>query len=415
MLKGKVYDQRWLISLALLTGVAVFSRCMDHTQRGTLQEPKTVTAYAGSAACKDCHRQAYEAHLQHFHHLTSAPAADSSILGSFHDSANRFYYHPGLYISLEKRDDRFFQVAWQNGKEQLARPFDLVIGSGKRGQTYLYWHNQNLFQLPISYFTATREWTNSPGYSNKVQFNRPITARCMECHSTWIQQEEQPDARADVFSRQGMILGVECEKCHGPALEHSQYHRLHPEEKKAHGMASFASFSRVQQLDMCRLCHGGRLTKTRPSFSYRPGDRLADFFSLDTTLTPVEEMDVHGNQYGMLASSKCFQGSSMTCNSCHHPHQNESGQPQLFAAKCMACHATGHEKLCRLSASEPEALIQSQCINCHMPEQASKSIMVLQQGATVPISAYMRSHHIGIYKDISLQILQSSKANQKKK
>jgi hypothetical protein len=40
-----------------------------------------------------------------------------------------------------------------------------------------------------------------------------------------------------------------------------------------------------------------------------------------------------------------------------------------------------------------------------MPEQASKSIMVLRQGESVPTSAHMRSHYIGIYTDISNRIL----------
>jgi hypothetical protein len=31
--------------------------------------------------------------------------------------------------------------------------FDYVIGSGGKGQTYLYWKGDLLFQLPVSYWT----------------------------------------------------------------------------------------------------------------------------------------------------------------------------------------------------------------------------------------------------------------------
>lgn len=411
MLRNIAYRPSFLVAGILLAGIFVFSRCIDQTDhRATLQQPDTAVSrdYAGSATCRNCHRQAWEDHQQHFHHLTSTPATDSTVMGDFSERANRFYFNPGLYVSLEKRGERYYQAAWRNGKEQVARPFDIVVGSGKRGQTFLYWHQQYLFQLPISYFTETKEWTNSPGYSNIVQFNRPITARCMECHSTWIQQEEKPGAKADVFAREGMILGVECEKCHGPAKSHADYHQLHPGEKKAHAILSLSSMTRLQQLDQCRLCHGGMLSKTKPSFSFRPGDRLDDFFRKDTNATPVEEIDVHGNQYGMLAASPCFQGSKMTCNSCHHPHRNQSGQSASFTAQCNSCHTGKEQPVCKLSESKPASFLQKECINCHMPEKASKSIMVLRQGETVPTSAHMRSHYIGIYKDISNQILNSS-------
>ena len=414
MPKAIAYRHPYLVVGVLLAGIVVFSRCMDNSGRNALQQPDhpPAPAYAGSAACFDCHRQAYADHQQHFHHLTSAPATDSTIRGDFSEQGNRFYYNPGLYISMEKRGNRFFQAAWKNGEEQVVRPLDIVVGSGKRGQTFLYWHEQYLFQLPISYFTETNEWTNSPGYSNKLNFNRPVTARCMECHSTWIQQEEKAEAKADVFKRDGMILGVECETCHGPAKDHANYHRLHPEDKKAHAIPILAALSRVQQLDQCRLCHGGQLQKVKPSFSFRPGDRLDDFFTSDTTATPVEEIDVHGNQYGMLAASRCFKGSSMTCNSCHHPHRKETGQTAIFTAKCNGCHTGEGQTTCKLSGTKPAAFLQEQCLNCHMPEQASKSIMVLRQGETIPTSAHMRSHYISIYTDISNRILNATKATQ---
>ena len=33
------------------------------------------------------------------------------------------------------------------------------------------------------------------------------------------------------------------------------------------------------------------------------------------------QLDVHSNQYGLLAASKCFQASdALTCTTCHAPH-----------------------------------------------------------------------------------------------
>jgi hypothetical protein len=39
----------------------------------------------------------------------------------------------------------------------------VVVRSGEQGQTYLYWNEDQLFQLPVSYWTKLG-WVNSPGY-----------------------------------------------------------------------------------------------------------------------------------------------------------------------------------------------------------------------------------------------------------
>jgi hypothetical protein len=49
--------------------------------------------------------------------------------------------------------------------EDALRADRLVTGSGEKGQTYLYWRGNQLFQLPVSYWTELREWVNSPDSS----------------------------------------------------------------------------------------------------------------------------------------------------------------------------------------------------------------------------------------------------------
>jgi len=149
-------------------------------------------------------------------------------------------------------------------------------------------------------------------------------------------------------------------------------------------------------LDLCRLCHGGGLVKTRPSFSFMPGDTLSEFFQLPPDTTDPQAIDVHGNQYGLLASSKCFQGSQMTCGTCHNPHRNEEGMLAEFSTRCMNCHNSEHNNFCKLKNKE-KYNIASNCIDCHMPELTSRAIMVLQQGDNAPTPASMRTHFITVY------------------
>lgn len=372
--------------------------------------PVQYSEFAGAQACASCHKDIYETHIHTAHYHTSEPAGESNVRGSFADGRNTFQFSESEYIAMARRNGHMYQVDYINGKENLAAPIDITTGSGKRGQTYLYWEDNKLFQLPISYFTPLDQWTNSPGYINRARFNRPITSRCLECHSTWFQKISDAGASGrspeglqtsngvenEEFSRTDIIYGVDCEKCHGPGARHIAFHKDNPQEKKARFIINTGKLSRQQNLDMCRLCHGGGLVKTRPSFSFMPGDTLAQFFQLPRDTTDPHAIDVHGNQYGLLVSSKCFQGSQMTCGTCHNPHRNEEGMLAVFSARCMNCHNPEHNNFCKLKNKE-KYNISSNCIDCHMPELTSKAIMVLQQGENAPTPASMRTHYITVY------------------
>jgi hypothetical protein len=409
MLRKIAYNRLGLVAILFTAGIIFLSRCVQRDSKETASQEKLKKEkiFSGSDACKNCHKEIYEDHLASFHHLTSQPSSAANIKGSFSEGKNKFYFGPNIYIAAEKRDSGMYQVAYSNGIEKVARRFDFTVGSGKRGQTYLYWHDNYIFQLPLTYFTSTNEWTNSPGYSNKAQFNRPVTIRCLECHATNFVDQSNKQSMADEFSKQGIVLGVECEKCHGPGTDHINFHNQHPNEKTAHDIINPASFSRLQKLDMCRLCHGGKLNKIQPSFSFTAGDKLSDYFNADSA--DISTIDVHGNQYGMLAASKCFRGSQMTCNSCHDPHKNQSKDLIGFADKCVTCHSEPAGKQCKISHQVSANFLKQNCVDCHMPELPSKTIMVLRQGEDIPTSAYMRSHFISIYRDESQKLMHQLK------
>ncbi len=403
-----IFRKYYLITgLIVITifGLLSLENCSQY-KKAPAGEPEQ-RLFAGSESCARCHAAIYKQHLQSFHHLTSVPANRQTLKGDF-DSANKFYVNDHLFIAAEQKQDSFYQTAYSYGVPKLSRPFNIVVGSGKRGQTSIYWFQHYLFQLPLTYFTETNEWTISPGYLRKAEFNRSITPRCLECHSTYFQEITNKDSKADEFSKTNFILGVECEKCHGPALEHIAFHDKNPAEKTGHAILNPAKFSRLQSLDLCRLCHGGPFSKSKPSFSFQAGERLFDFFQQNAG-KPVSEIDVHGNQYGMLAASKCFKNSEMTCLTCHDGHKNESMQAVQFYIKCETCHNSGAHNTCKLESTVNRDFLRINCINCHMPEEASKAIMVIRKDESTPTSAHMRSHYISVYKDISKQILSAKK------
>ena len=406
----KYYVVVGLIILGMC-GVVCLENCSQRRQPpasvAQTAAPAQEVRFAGSQACARCHGDIYKEHLQSFHHLTTQPANRHTLMGDF-DSANKFNINDHLYIAAERRKDSFFQTAYLRGEAKLTRPFDIVVGSGKRGQTSIYWFQNYLFELPLTWFSETNEWTISPGYSRKADFNRSITPRCLECHSTYFHETTNAASRAPEFSKANIILGVECERCHGSGVEHIAFHDKHPDDKTGYAIFNPARATRQRSLDLCRLCHNGGLTPSGPSFAYQAGDSLFRYFEKNAA-RPVADVDVHGNQYAMLAASKCFINSQMTCLTCHDPHKNQSKLASAFYVKCETCHKSETHNTCKLASTVSRNFLTANCVNCHMPEEASRAIMVIRKDESVPTSAHMRSHFIAVYKDISDKLLSARK------
>ena len=393
-----IQNHRSLITITIIVLlVFLISQCVNKEE----DEPGIIKnadgeQFSGSSVCANCHKNIYDTHLKTAHYLTSQPASEKFIKGSFEDTKNKFSYNYSVVVAMEKRDSGLYQVEYFRGVEKKARRFDIVIGSGTMGQSYLYWMHHKLFQLPITYFTAADAWSNSPGFPDKVVFNRSITSRCLECHATFVKTISAPGKEPEEFDNDRIIFGVDCEKCHGPAAKHVEFHTKNPKDTGGMNIINPAVLSREQSLDLCASCHGGRLQKLKPSFEFTVGDTLSDYFTVDTSAPDPENIDVHGNQYGLLRASKCFRMSEMNCNSCHNTHKNEKGNMALFSQRCMTCHNNDHGKFCKVSHTAG-LNITTNCVDCHMPLKPSKAIAVQLKGGTRPIAALIRSHYISVY------------------
>jgi hypothetical protein len=349
--------------------------------------------FAGSSSCAGCHKDVYNAHIKTAHYLTSAEASDISVQGDFTPGKNEYAFNRSVVVKMEKRNDGYYQVEYFRDTLKKERRMDIAIGSGIMGQSSLNWQENHLFQLPITYFSAAHSWSNSPGFPDRVVFNRVITSRCLECHTTYAKVISEPHKEPEEFDRNKFIYGVDCEKCHGAAAQHVKFQSEHPGDPIAKFVINPAKFNRQQKLDLCAMCHGGRLQKLKPSFSYIPGEKLSDYFLVDTFPPRTDIIDVHGNQYGLLRASKCFKMSDMTCNTCHNPHNSQRGELSFYWQKCMSCHtdlnAIGGATHKRLGMQ-----VKTNCVDCHMPLQESKVISVFLEGDVTPTAAKIRSHFI---------------------
>ena len=389
----------WLIGIFLIV-VGAFSRCFNsapHDPRGD--------SYAGSASCLSCHRSIADsyAHTAHFH--AAAIASRHTIKGSFSADSSTFTVNDSMKVVMEMRGGVPYQVFYSGGHAQRAEPFNIVFGY-RKGQAYLYWKNDQIYQLPISWFSSVNRWTSSPGYpAGKPFFDRPVLQRCFECHTSFVTASTNQDPNA--LNKNSLILQIDCERCHGPAAAHVAYHTENPGEKKGQFLIAYTNLSRARRIDGCAICHsGGSSIELRSAFAFRPGDSLSHFV-VPAPMNPVRA-DVHGDQVGLLAASKCFQMSGMECTTCHNPHVNDHGDVAAYSKRCQTCHSEANHNLCGLTGSVNTAYLQTNCTTCHMPAQASDIIKVKTAETHGNTAIYMVNHRIAVYPDESVKALKAA-------
>jgi hypothetical protein len=380
--------------LALL--VAVFITCKSSSGN----DPRG-TAYAGSAKCMQCHRAVFDNWQHTAHFLASSPASTNTVLGSFNPGSNVFAFNSTQKIVMQKLDSGLFQRYHINGKLTESHRFDVVLG-GIKGQSYLYWKGNGLNQLPVSYYASPGTWFLSPRYVAGYAFERAIGSRCFECHASYIGDQPGNKQRlneTEQFDKTSLIYSIDCERCHGPGAQHVDFQINHPESKTARFITRFSSLSRAQKIDVCTVCHSGNKTEMlRSTFGFKPGDKLANFkLPGFVSMADTASLDVHGNQVQLLKSSKCFISSQMVCSTCHDVHQNQRGAINLFVQKCLTCHSEAKHTWCKVANASNAQLIQSRCIDCHMPALPSKVISASVNGKSLSADILVRTHHIAIY------------------
>ncbi len=357
--------------------------------------------YVGPASCAECHQDYFDGFRQTSHFHTSAIASRETVKGSFEPGQNELATAcPDLRFQMLESDGTLVQrVLLNSGKATYAEdfPFGLATGSGKVGQTYLYWNAGHLYQMHVSYVEALGRWANSPGFvDGTADYARPILPLCLECHTTHVQVVPET---INQYRPDTMVLGVTCEKCHGPGEKHVEYHRNHEHADPRH-IVNPGNLPAERSMEICQLCHGGMPEQlVQQPFHYRPGEPLEEYYRFDYQGEPV---GIHSNsQLPRLRMSRCFsQSDAMTCVDCHNPHAFERGDTELFSLRCMNCHAAND---CGMHTTVPRELHTSNCIDCHMPARQMEDIVVMT--GTDAKNLPMRDHFIKVWPEVSRKIL----------
>lgn len=366
-------------------------------------------------ACRECHAETYASFMETAHARTSAFASAETIQGSFADAHKTLMTsNPDLWFVMQQDPDGFFQELHVRAGDQehsLRRQFDLVLGSGNHGQSFAYWDSDRLYQLHASYLTELDQWVNSPGMytDGTADFARPVTGRCLECHATWFAQ-----ARGSVnrFDKQDILTGVTCVRCHGRGDRHVALHRNAPATvadiafSKTETIIHPANLSRDRLNDLCAQCHSSG-DPHGPAFAYIPGTPLENYLTLELSGEDPANEDPHSaNQLARLMKSTCFQeDAAMTCISCHDPHRHERGRTSEFSARCLKCH----EKADCGERTRLGEVIDSRCVDCHMPSRRDAQVTVELKSTVV--TALVRDHYIRVWPEVADKIRKEILAN----
>jgi hypothetical protein len=415
----KLYKRALTVTVGIFCAILFFTTCIHNEDRDPVIAMPDGNHLVGSLSCRNCHAAIYDSFISTAHYLTSKPAIKKYVKGNFDKNVkgnfdkNMYVYTPYEVIAMNDSGGDLYQVEYQNGKLLKAYKMDVVVGSGTRGQSFLYWKGDQLYQLPVSYYTLSDSWSNSPGYPDYYPvFTRPVNNKCLGCHSSYA--KILPDNKMEnlKFDHE-IVYGVNCERCHGPGGNHVDFYSQHSNEKNTKNIVNAARLSRRQQVDACAICHSSGLMGSTNGLSFKTGDTLDHkMIQLDTTV----KLDVHRNQYGLLTASKCFRISgSLTCSTCHNVHQQERGNLSLFAQRCMTCHSPEKQNFCKMSAILDKTILMKNCIDCHMPKRESHALTVKVSGNENHTPAVIRTHYITVYPEDAKKIEQIIKGESSKR
>jgi tetratricopeptide (TPR) repeat protein len=272
-------------------------------------------------------------------------------------------YDPALRFEMTRQGADFLQTAIRAtpaGEKRATVRVDLVYGAAKADEVFFSWRGEKLYELPVVWLHPLNRWANSSiNPHGSADFAREATTRCLECHTTYM---EHVSGTLNEYRRNNLVLGVTCEKCHGPGREHVAYHSAHPEADTGRAVVHPGRLSRERRIDVCTQCHSNAIKPRGPAFGYRPGQPLEAAYR--TLRTKYPENDHVANQIQYLRQSKCFQKSdTLTCVTCHDPHRpHEPGDAGAARRSCAKCH---QPEACGERPRLPAA-VRDDCVGCHM-------------------------------------------------
>jgi tetratricopeptide (TPR) repeat protein len=336
------------------------------------REAEAFAAYAGSASCRECHREAYALWAKSNHGLAERHLRPEMDRAAFEPA--RSFPHGTQSSDVRLREGHYQVVTLGFGSNRAPYRPERVIGHDPLRQFLVAAPGSRLQTLEVAYDPRRNEWFNVYGEEDRqpgewghwTGRGMNWNSMCASCHNTRLRKNY--DAASDSYHTAMAEMSVGCEACHGPMKAHVTWRRSYPDSRAPD--PSLRKLSADQVLDTCGTCHSRRREMTG---DFRPGDPYSDHFALVT----VDETDLYypdGQVREEDYEFAAFLGSRMhaagvRCLDCHQPHSAKTLLPDNQL--CLRCHNGSYTNS---PVIDPAAHSfhkvdgpGSQCVGCHMP------------------------------------------------
>lgn len=333
-----------------------------------------MNGYADDAVCAGCHADRARTY-QHVGMAKAFARPKADVFIEDFDAPPYFHERSKQFFEMRRNGDELVFRRWQLAGDGapihvFEQRVDWILGSGHHSRTYLYaTPGGELFQLPIAWYSATREWRMAPGYDRPDHDGvlRRVRHECMFCHNAYpaVKDEKLSYWRSQTFPRQ-LPEGIGCQRCHGPGARHA-------ETRTRDTILNPARLTTRLRNDICYECHmqptvviAGLRKFGRGIYSFRPGQPLDEYavrLDVDEEDQPrSERFEINHHPY-RLEQSRCFAESEgrLSCLTCHDPHRKVTDAAHYRKA-CMSCHAAAHR-------------VSEDCTSCHMPRRRPQDVV----------------------------------------
>ncbi|HEY0565005.1 MAG TPA: multiheme c-type cytochrome [Terriglobales bacterium] len=272
-------------------------------------------AYAGTTSCASCHSEIAASQKMAEMARTAQLASASPILES--KPTHEFKVEQYAYKVTSNPP----AVTVSDGKQSIRAPLAWAIGSGAIGQVYFAPHNDITYETQFTYYPDIHAFDTTTAHARVPsgldaalgkQLSNSDVRKCFSCHSTGM-------TAAEPFDPHRVALGIQCEACHGPGIDHAQAMKRNDENGRDL-IFNTKQLSPADQVDFCGACHKSAVDVASDGLSGVPTVRFPAY---------------------RLEMSRCWGTSGdrrIVCAACHNPHKPLVHELASYDKNCLACH-----------------------------------------------------------------------------
>ncbi len=222
------------------------------------------TYYAGSVSCRECHERFYQLWSTSKHGLAMQPYTLGFAAIQLTEQQGEIAIGKAKY-----RADIVEGVVIESGQKGMKKyKIEHVLG-GKNVYYFLTPFKRGRLQtLPIAYDVNKKVWFDTaasgvrhfPGGERGAvvgwrEYPYTFNTACYSCHVS--QLATNYDQKTDTYHTTWTEPGINCETCHGPAVEHNKIARATPKGQPLPELRIIRTktMTKVQRNDLCTSCH----------------------------------------------------------------------------------------------------------------------------------------------------------------